>query len=205
MISTKYILLSLFFLASITTLSYAGLGELAGGMNFNVSVGSRQSLNLTIFNSGNGPVGYQASLIQLSTIPNESTPVVTIVPANGTLQAHQQQLLNVTVYFPPYQRVDPGLNWTGLIQVLEITNNSNAAGGVVISAGVAKVISITSSKQVIRVIISSSQPTQQQSPFKIIYESVGAVVIIIVLIAVYYIYMHKRTTAPSTRKERRSR
>jgi hypothetical protein len=205
MISTKYILLSLFFLTSITTLSYAGLGELAGGMNFNVSVGSRQSLNLTIFNSGNGPVGYEASLIQLSTIPNESTPVVTIIPANGILQAHQQQLLNVTVYFPPYQRVDPGLNWTGLIQVLEITNNSNAAGGVVISAGVAKVISITSSKQVIQVIISSSPPTQQQNPFKIIYESVGAIVIIIVLIAIYYIYMHKRTTAPSTRKERRSK
>ena len=205
MISTKYILLSLFFLTSITTLSYAGLGELAGGMNFNVSVGSRQSLNLTIFNSGNGSVGYEASLIQLSTIPNESTPVVTIVPANGTLQAHQQQLLNVTVYFPPYQKVNPGLNWTGLIQVLEVTNNSNAAGGVVISAGVAKVISITSSKQVIQVIISSLPPEQQQSPFKIIYESVGAVVIIIVVIAVYYVYRYGGTTEPSTRKERRSK
>ncbi len=190
-VSTASIMFSLIILASVTMIVNAGLGEIAGDLNFNVSFGSTQSQSLTVFNTGSLPIAYEAILATISNVPNEPTPIITINPANGTLQAHQQQVINVTAYFPPNQRVDPGLNWTGLIEVNEISNTSSQSGGV-LRVGVAKVISVTSASQEIRVIISSSQPTQQQSPFKIIYESIGAIVIIIVLIAVYYIYMHKR-------------
>ena len=189
--SVASILFSLLLFASATMVVNADLGEIAGALNFNVSIGSTQSQSLTVFNTGSSPIAYEAILATMSSVPNEASPVIIINPANGILQAHQQQVINVTAYFPPYQKVDPGLNWTGLIEVNEVSNTSSQSGGV-LRVGVAKVISVTSSNQEIRVIISSSPPTQQQNPFKIIYESVGAVVIIIVLIAVYYVYMHKK-------------
>jgi hypothetical protein len=190
-VSTASIMFSLIILASVTMIVNAGLGEIAGDLNFNVSFGSTQSQSLTVFNTGSSPIAYEATLATISNVPNEPTPIITINPSNGILQAHQQQVINVTAYFPPHQRVDPGLNWTGLIEVNEISNTSSQSGGV-LRVGVAKVISVTSASQEIRVIISSSPPTQQQNPFKIIYESVGAIVIIIVLIAIYYVYMRER-------------
>jgi hypothetical protein len=130
-----------------SVLATAQLGEVAGGLVFNVSLGGTQSNdNFTIVNAGSGPIGFSVMLPQFNNIPNTTAPTVTIYPMNGTLAPHSQKHINVTVYVPTKNNT-VGLRWDGLIQVLSVLNQSDNPGGAVIQTGVGKEIIITTKAQ----------------------------------------------------------
>ncbi len=126
-------------------MAYAQLGEVAGPLNFNVNTSGSQTMQLTVINSGSTPIGFKVLQPSLQSIPNETTPTVTISPLNGTIAPYKQQLINVTVYISGSDK--PGLHWSGFIQVIQQTNQTNP-GGAVIQSGVAKMISINSTQPV---------------------------------------------------------
>ena len=75
-----------FLISVLLGASYAQIGEVAGPLNFNVSIGSRQSLTLTIVNGGSGgPISYMATPTITTVIPNSTAPTVTVKPMNGTI------------------------------------------------------------------------------------------------------------------------
>ena len=136
----------LFLAFSIFSLSYAQFGEVAGPVNFNVTLGSSQTLNMTIVNTGNSAVKFVATLGYLSTVINETAPNITISPSNGTVAGHTQETLAITVHMPSADT--PGTSWIGIVSVAEVSNSTPIGGGAYLQAGVAKNISIVASKPV---------------------------------------------------------
>ena len=135
--------------SSAVALTCAQLGEVAGGQNFNVSLGGTATSNtFTIVNAGSSPIGFVVKLPQFNTIPNSTTPNVTIYPMNGTLAPHSDFKLNITVYMP-LDHNKPGDRWDGLIQVLQtLPAGSGTGGGAVIETGVGKEIIIVATAEV---------------------------------------------------------
>ena len=121
--------------------SYAQIGEVAGPLNFNVSIGSRQSLTLTIVNGGSVPLSYMATPTVTTILPNSTTPQVTVTPVNGSIPARSMARLNVTVYMPG-GRNKPGMVWGGYVSTVELSNSS-VASGANIQAGALKIMTIT--------------------------------------------------------------
>ncbi|MGC8687673.1 MAG: hypothetical protein ACP5RM_03170 [Candidatus Micrarchaeia archaeon] len=140
----KHFLIFFLLLTFFSIYSYAQLGEQAGQPFFNVSVGSSQTINYSIFNSGSTPIGFQVILPTLNTIPNNATPTISVTPMNGTLAPNSQQKISVTVYMPAGDK--PYLKWQGVLQVVETTvlQTSGAGMGATIRAGVAKIVTIES-------------------------------------------------------------
>ena len=129
--------------------SFAGaqLGEVAGGLNFNVSLGGSQTSNtFTIVNAGNSTIGFSIINPAFNQIPNSTTPTVIISPMNGTLAPHSNLRIDVTVIMPTGQD-KPGMRWDGFIQVLSVLANSDNPGGAVIQTGVAKEIIIVAAPE----------------------------------------------------------
>lgn len=119
----------------------ADLGMVAGPLNFNVSVGGYETLQFRAFNSGNQPISFNVVPPSFTEIANQSTPSVTISPANGTMAPHTELLFNVTVHVPGKDK--PGDFWDNIIQVVEVSNVTNTNGATVLE-GVGKEISVTS-------------------------------------------------------------
>ncbi len=122
--------------------SYAQIGEVAGPLNFNVSIGTRQSLGLTIVNGGStGSISYMSTPTITTVIPNSTTPQVTVTPMNGTIPPRSMVHLNVTVYMPGGKN-RAGMVWNGYISTVELTDNS-VTSGANIQAGALKIMTIT--------------------------------------------------------------
>ena len=136
------------------------LGQSAGSLVFNVSLGGTQTSGYTIFDGGSSPISYTVSPPQYNPIKNETTPTVTVTPLSGTLQPGQQAGISVTVRMPSNDK--PGIKWDGIMQVLATTNASNP-GGAVIQGGLGKEV----------IIYSSSPPKGTLGP--IVYVIIGAV------------------------------
>ncbi len=139
---------SFLFILSFLVLGIASaqLGEVAGPVSFNVNISSSQTIQLNVINSGSSPISYKVILPQLvaqqvnSTAPNitSSTPLV------GTIMPYTQFPINLTVYMPSGNN-KPGYSWSGVVQVIETTNQTQA-GGAVVQSGVAKIISISAAQ-----------------------------------------------------------
>ena len=169
---------------------HAQLGEFAGHIVFNVTLGQSETLDQwTIFNSGNSPVTYNviAPSITINKVAglsanNRTTPIMIITPSTGTLQPRQNQVLNVTVYMPAKNNTG-GLSWEAIPQIVTVTNNTNL-GGAVVQVGVAKIISI-----------NAVNP-------KTDYTLYAFAAIIIIIIIGGALYMKNRMPKPSRRAAR---
>lgn len=120
---------------------HAQIGEVAGFVYINASVGGSSSGPWTIINPTNQSFVYKIILPQLTGgAANQTLPNVTVTPSNGTLGAHTQLVLNVTAYVPSNDKV--GLTWTGFVEALVAPGAS--ASGATLQVGTAKRIFITS-------------------------------------------------------------
>ena len=137
-------MLVLSFIVSFAAVSSAQLGEQAGQPNLNVSLGSTVTFNYSVLNSGSSPINFTVILPVLNTIPHNTTPTVTVTPMGGVLQPHSQQVVSIKVYMPSGDKV--GLTWQGVLQVVEGSYSTSSSGGAsaVITAGVAKILTIHS-------------------------------------------------------------
>lgn len=135
---------SLLFVFVLLALSYAQIGEVAGPLNFNVSLGSRESLTLTIANGGGDAIEYMATPTITTSILNSTAPQVSITPMNGSISPHSQFQLNVTAYVPSNKN-KPGMTWNGYVSVVEVSNVTIVSGAR-IQAGALKMFTITAAK-----------------------------------------------------------
>ncbi len=117
------------------------LGQSAGSLVFNVSLGGNQTLSYTIFDGGSADIAYTVSPPQYNPVGNNINPTVTVTPLSGTLQPGQQTTVLVSVSMPATDQV--GVKWDGIMQVLASTNASNP-GGAVIQGGLGKEVIIYS-------------------------------------------------------------
>ena len=145
-------LISLFFIFSLLSFlfinfSYAQFGEVAGQLNFNASIGGSASLPFTLINGGSQPLKFKIILPTLNTIPNSTTPTFSISQMNGTIPAGGQLTLNVTVYMPSNKN-KPGMHWSGILQAIELSNNTLSGSGAILQQGVAKIVGVTALKPV---------------------------------------------------------
>ena len=134
----------------IASISAAQLGEVAGQPHFNVSIGSSNTLTVTVTNQAQYPLPIKVILPTLmSNDANAITPGVAASPMAGNIPAEGQLQINVTVYMPGGTNM-PGYTWTGIMQVLAVPANSSSSGGMGASilAGVAKVITVTATEGV---------------------------------------------------------
>jgi hypothetical protein len=171
------VLLSLLLISIIGTLSYAQLGEEAGQPSLNISIGSSNTFNYSILNSGSAPIPYTIVLPTLNTIPHNATPIVTVTPMNGTLAPNSQQIISIKVSVPSSDK--PHLKWQGVLSVVEIAPVANvtSGAGAVIRAGVAKILTIYSAPP-------KSLP--------LIYYIIAIVVVVVVVVSAIYTILLKR-------------
>ncbi|MEM3661942.1 MAG: hypothetical protein QXG73_03885 [Candidatus Micrarchaeaceae archaeon] len=180
-----FILFSSFLLLLIPSIAYAQLGEVAGQPFFNVSIGSSESITITIINSGSTPIPFRVVLPTLNTIVNTTQPIVTASPSSGAIPAGSSMSINVTVQMPSDKR-NIGHTWTGVLQINEVSNATTGPGmGAVITAGVAKIITIYASPP-------------KFNPF--IYVIASIIIAAIVVVLVYLLVVRKR--APARAKAR---
>ncbi len=130
-----------FFLSMLAGTAFAQIGEVAGPLNFVVNVSGSETLQLTILNSGNQSLPYQLIPPAFQNIPNETNPVITMYPLNGTLPPYSSLHINVTAYIPSNDK--PGTYWRGGIQVMQKPHSGVSAGGATIFSGVAKIVYVT--------------------------------------------------------------
>lgn len=166
---------------------HAQLGEFAGHMVFNVTLGQSETLQWTIFNSGEYPITWNAvapsiTINNVSGISssNRTFPIITLSPSGGTLTPRENQVINVTVYMPAKNNTG-GLSWEAIPQVVEVTNNSNP-GGATIQVGVAKILAINA---------------VNPQPDYLIY--VGAIIVIVAVGGAVY-YLKNKNRAHTTRR-----
>ena len=142
--------LSIFsFLLIFTSISAAQLGEVAGQPHFNVSIGSSNSIIITVVNQAGYPLPVKVLLPNLlSKTANTVTPVVTAVPMEGNVPSGGDLHINVTVYMPGGTNM-PGDTWTGIMQVVTVSNSSSGSGGgAQILEGVAKIVTVTATAHI---------------------------------------------------------
>ncbi len=121
-------------------ISSACIGEVAGHMHFNVTLGGNQTLQMQVFNDcDNVTVTYDA-FAQLQPNVNKTTPNITIKPKTGLIAPHQNLMLNITVLMPSNEMVNT--SWSGGAAVIETANALNP-GGAQLEGGVAKILSAT--------------------------------------------------------------
>jgi hypothetical protein len=184
----RAVILGLMGLAMIITAVHAqtSLGEIAGPLNFNVSLGGKQTLPLTIVAEGSNPIPYKVILPELSTVANEVTPTVVVSPSSGTLAPNTHLVINVTVYMPRGDKTS--LEWKGIMQVIETAPGNSTSGGgasAEVVAGVAKLVTIDSAPAIF-------------NPWDYIIPGAVAVVVIVGLVY-YFKVMRKPTKAAGKR------
>ncbi len=131
------------FLFSLLIISaYAQLGEVAGPLNFNVSIGSSQTQQLVLINGGSTPITVKTTLNSITQIANTITPSVTFNPEVATIPPHSQLAINVTVAMP-YNTSDISKHWEAIISAAEQSNITISGTGAVVVAGMAKIANIT--------------------------------------------------------------
>jgi len=152
--------LFLFLLLSISSITYAQLGEEAGPLIFNITPGGSQTLNYSILNAGSSPINFTVLLPMLSRIPNNETPIIKVYPMNGTLAPRSQQVMHITVFMPAKDK--PGLTWSGgyspetsgIMVVENAPSVTNGEGiGAVVYAAVIKGLIITSATPSINILL----------------------------------------------------
>ncbi len=164
--------------------AFAQLGEIAGPVNINVSVGSSNfSMGFTIINPTSSPISYYIVLPQFNaSTANQIAPTVTITPMNGSVPVHSSIVLNITAYVPSSDSV--GVSWTGYALAL-IVPNASTGGGARIETGVAKTITIKSIKP---------------KPNYLIYEIGAAIAVIVIALVLAVRRLSRRKTTAKLKK-----
>lgn len=170
----RYLGIFLIISLSIITLSSAQLGEQSGQPTMYVNVSSSSTFSYYVLNGGSSPISFRVVPPSLNSIPNNETPIVTITPMNGTIMPDSERLITINVSVPSSDK--PGLKWYGVVQVVEANPiNVTASGeGAVITAGVAKLLTIYS---------TVPKPTQ---PYYIII-----VIVVIIAAALVLLYRYR--------------
>jgi hypothetical protein len=135
----------------ISFINAQSIGEIAGPLNFQVAPGHNQTLPLYIINSGSSPIKLQilndySIQYQTKQIANQITPIITASPQNFTILKGKEQIINITVSIPSKDSINA--SWSGIIQVVEVSNKTNNVSGAVINIGIAKMFSITTIKYI---------------------------------------------------------
>ncbi len=180
----KNIAAYIFLVAAISVFSYAQIGEVAGPVNFNVSVGSYQSLPVTIVDGGNAPIAFNVTYVLTTKIKNVTAPIVTINPMNGTINPHSEVVLNVTTYVPGNDK--PGTFWNGQISVVSNSVAQITGSGAIIRAGTLKIFTIT-----------AAQPKSN-----ILFVILIVIIAAILIVAFYYFYKKRTKIRKSASKLR---
>ncbi|MGC8648856.1 MAG: hypothetical protein ACP5UN_01385 [Candidatus Micrarchaeia archaeon] len=135
----------------LVALNAQSIGEIAGPLNFQVAPGHNQTLALYIINGGSAPITLQVlndySIQYKSTqIANQITPIIAASPQNFTISGGKEQIVNITVSMPSKDTINA--SWSGIIQVVEISNKTENVSGAIINIGIAKMFSITAIKYI---------------------------------------------------------
>lgn len=179
--------LFLFVLSNlIFGLSFAQIGEVAGPVNFNVSVGSTQSLIVTIVDGGNTPIMFNATPLITTVIKNATAPIMKVYPQNGTIQPHSQVALNLTAYVPGGDK--PGMFWNGQLSVISNSSTKINGSGAIIHEGTLKIFTVTAAQQKFDIFLY-----------------VGIVVLIVILIVAVYFYKKMKRLKHNTRANKAKR
>jgi len=134
-------LLAIFSFFIFSNVSSAQLGEVAGEPAFYVNISGTYSYNYTFINQGSSPIPFRTIITSFKTsAKNATSPIVTAVPASGTIPPNSQIHIRVNVYLPAKNNT-AGMKWQGVLEVV-VNSTSNATGGAVINEGVAKIITI---------------------------------------------------------------
>jgi hypothetical protein len=143
--------LSLFsFLLIFSSISVAQLGEVAGQPTVNVSIGSSNSVIITVVNQAGTPLPVKVILPSLvSKDANAITPTVSANPLEGNVPAGGDLHINLTVYMPGGTN-KPGYTWTGIMQIVTVptTSGAGAGGGAAIIEGVAKIVTVNAAQHI---------------------------------------------------------
>ncbi len=170
----RYIGVFLILSLSVVALSHAQLGEQAGQPTMYVNVSSSSTFSYYILNGGSTPISFKVIPPSLNSIPHNTTPTVVITPMSGTIMPSSDQKVSINVSMPSGDK--PGLKWEGIVQVVEATptNVTTSGEGAVITAGVAKLLTIYS---------TAPKPT----PFYYII-----IIVIVILVAAASVILFKR-------------
>jgi hypothetical protein len=182
-----YLVYFIFLSFVISNVAYAQLGQQAGPLIFNITLGENQTLNYSILNSGSSPLNFTVITPKLNTIPNNETPIIKIYPMNGTIAPHSQQIIHVTVYIPSNN--EPGLTWnggyekntSGIIVMQSTALMKNAGMGANIYAAVMKGITIY-----------SIQPVNTTLNLYIFIDLIILIIILIIIIILYKKFKNRR-------------
>jgi hypothetical protein len=175
---------SLLFILFVGIVS-AQLGEAAGKVHFNITVGANQTQQMTIFDSSpNASINFVVVNPHFQPAPNETTPKVRVSPLNGVLLPQQSLQLNITVYMP--YNITPGTSWSGVVEAVEVPNQTSGSGAT-IEGGIAKIISATA--------LPPPPPPAAQPPLTLICAIVVAVAVC-AGVAYHYLRRRGRNKAP---------
>jgi hypothetical protein len=134
-------LLAIFSFFIFSSVSVAQLGEVAGEPTFYVNISGSYSYNYTFINQGSSPIPFKTIITSFKTsAKNATSPIVTAVPASGTIPPNSQIHMRVNVYLPAKNNT-AGMKWQGVLEVV-VNSTPNTTGGAVINEGVAKVVTI---------------------------------------------------------------
>ncbi len=141
--SGRYLAYFLLFCSLLVASISAQIGEVAGPVYLNVSLGSNATSHFTIVNPTNTSACFKTlEPVLIGGGPNATTPNVTVTPLYGCVPPHSQYFVNVTAYMPSNDIV--GLQWTGFAEALVVQNTSGGGGGAYLQGGVAKRVYINS-------------------------------------------------------------
>jgi hypothetical protein len=168
-------LVGLLFAFAVIGVSCAQIGEVAGPLNFNVSIGSRQSLTFTLANGGSTAFEFNVTPFITTDIPNTIAPTIIITPMNGTISPHRLFPLNVTVYMHSGEKNAPGMTWNGYLSAIMVSNVS-VTNGAVIQAGALKIMTITAAP----------------AKFNLLYAVLEVLACVVVIVGIYYAVSKRR-------------
>ncbi len=188
-------LFAIFALFAIPSLAHAQIGERAGPLQFNVSIGGNETIPWTIFNNGNSTVYFVTYVGALQQSDNQITPTIVLMPVNGSIAAHSSIDLNITVYMPAQNQPGRG-SWSTILQVIQTSNQTASGGSAVIMAGLAKAMDIVSKLPPPTTTTIPTMITQSESIFPLGSAAIAIVVALIALGAAgYMLSQHKKRTA----------
>ena len=119
---------------------YGQFGEVAGQPTINVPIGSSNATNVTLANSGPTPIRFTSVLPSFTNYGKTTPPIITLIPENGTIPPYSDLNIEIKAYLPAHNN-SVGDSWTGIVQFIEVSNTTNA-GGAVINAGLAKILTV---------------------------------------------------------------
>lgn len=170
---------SVLLLLTFASAPSACIGLVAGKFNVNVSVGYSGVGYFYIVNNCEHPMNFTTAA-KIYATANEPTPDISISPAAGSMVAHQEQQINVTIDMPSNATV--GSSWSGGAAASEVSNSS-VPGAANIGVGVLKILTIS----------AIAAPVNYFQ-----YEEVAIVILILVVLAIVLFYLSKRKKKANT-------